>query len=130
MSKTWCILVVDDDALLRWSLQERLQEWSYCVLGAGSGRDALKQCSSGVDLVLLDFRLPDTDGLAVATAIKHLKPSCPVILMTGHGTPEVLRKAAHTGVYGVVEKPFDLDGMARLVGRALSSRPLPQPRLA
>lgn len=127
MSHTWRILVVEDDALLRWSLQERLQEWRYSVVGAGSGRDALMQCSSDVDLVLLDLKLPDTDGLAVATAIKQMKPSCPVILMTGHGTPEVLRKALHCGVYGMVEKPFDLDGMVTIVGHALGSQPPQQP---
>ena len=59
------ILVVDDEALIRWSLSERLKSDGYHVLEAETGGTALESLRDGVDLVLLDYRLPDTDGLTV-----------------------------------------------------------------
>ena len=59
------ILVVDDEPLIRWSLSERLKSEGYAVLEADTGRSALEKLAEGVDLVLLDYRLPDTDGVAV-----------------------------------------------------------------
>jgi DNA-binding NtrC family response regulator len=59
------ILVVDDEPLIRWSLTERLTAEGYRVLEAETAADALARHEEGVDLVLLDFRLPDGDGLSV-----------------------------------------------------------------
>lgn len=115
----WWILVVDDEDLVRWSLKERLEEHGYRVRGAETGRRALEECR-GVDLVLLDYRLPDTDGIEVARAVKRVSPRCPVILMTAYGTPALGEEAA-PWIYRMVDKPFDLDEMVRLVGEALRS---------
>ena len=59
------ILVVDDESLVRCSLKERLERDGHHVLAADSGRQALARLRDGVDPVLLDYRLPDTDGLGV-----------------------------------------------------------------
>jgi CheY-like chemotaxis protein len=64
-------LVVDDEALIRWSLSERLKSDGYEVLEAETGRAALEKLPEGVDLVLLDYRLPDTDGVTVLRKIKE-----------------------------------------------------------
>lgn len=117
------VLVVDDETLIRWSLHQRLSGAGYEVHEAGDGSAALKHFENGqlpVDLVLLDLKLPDTDGLSLLRRIRRHRPDCPVILMTAFGSPEALQAARNDGVYEVVSKPFDLDYMVGLVRRALA----------
>ena len=68
------VLIVDDEDLIRWSLGERLRGDGYTILEAATGQAALEQFKEGVDLVLLDYRLPDTDGLTVLREMKKLDP--------------------------------------------------------
>lgn len=114
-----CVLVVDDENLIRWSLRERLEAAGYEVLEAENGRQAIESFSDSVDLVLLDLRLPDLDGLSVLEKIQSSRPGAPVILMTAFGTPETVRRALANGARRVVDKPFDYDGMLRMVTEEL-----------
>jgi len=117
------ILVVDDEGLIRWSLKEGLSEAGYAVTEAETGRSAIQRCREGVDLVVLDYRLPDIDGLEVARAIRKDRPSCPVILMTAYGSLELRQQAAEQQIREVVDKPFDIAELIELVGRALGRPP-------
>ena len=76
------ILVVDDEQLIRWSLVERLSQEGYRTLEAETGKEALARFDDGVDLVLLDYRLPDTDGLRVLKEIRKRDTDTLVILLT------------------------------------------------
>jgi DNA-binding NtrC family response regulator len=117
------LLIVDDEALLRWSLRERLAQEGYTILEAGTAAEALDQVT-GVDLILLDFKLPDGDGLSVLQRVKHTSPDTLVILMTAYSTIENAVQAMKLGAYHYVNKPFNLDEVALLVEKALETSEL------
>lgn len=116
------ILIVDDEALIRWSLSQRLAAAGYEICQAADGASTLAQFhedSPPFDLVLLDLKLPDTDGVALLKHIKRVCPTCRVILMTAFGAPDAMQEAHDHGVDGVVPKPFDLERMVGVIERAL-----------
>jgi two-component system, NtrC family, response regulator AtoC len=115
------VLVVDDEDLIRWSLRERLSAEGYTVVEAGTGQAALERFRSGVDLVLLDYRLPDTDGLAVLREMKAVDPDILVVLLTSFVSVETAVDAMKLGAFHFANKPFNLDEVAAIVARALET---------
>ena len=115
------ILVVDDEPLIRWSLSERLKSEGYDVLEADTGKAALEKLAEGVDLVLLDYRLPDTDGVSVLRQVKEFDQDILVILLTAYASVETAVEAMKLGAYHFANKPFNLDEVAATVERALET---------
>jgi len=119
------VLVVDDEPLIRWSLAEALSECGYRVLESGDAqatRNAVRDTPDGFDVILLDFRLPDSKDLSLLASIREFAPRTQVILMTAFGTPEVVSGARQLGVYRVVHKPFEMSDISDLVQQAHASR--------
>jgi DNA-binding NtrC family response regulator len=117
------VLLVDDEALIRWALSERFSQAGYEVREAGDGTSALAYFREGeprIDLVVLDVQLPDANGIDLLKQIQRLCPSCRVILMTAFGTTDILQDARDNGAYDLLRKPFDIDHMFDTVQRALS----------
>jgi DNA-binding NtrC family response regulator len=118
---TATLLVVDDEELVRWSLRERFRRDGYAVVEAPTAASALEQVTGAIDLVLLDYRLPDGDGLTVLRRMKELAPDTPVILMTAFSTVENAVEAMKHGAYHYLNKPFNLDDVAMTVEKALET---------
>ena len=115
------VLVVDDEALIRWSLAEMLGERGYAVTEAGDARMALAAIEAAAepfDVVLLDYRLPDSADLRLLEKVRRLAPSSQVIMITAHNSPELAQGAAALGAYRVISKPFEVENLASLVNQA------------
>jgi two-component system response regulator AtoC len=115
------ILVVDDDELIRWSLAERLRADGHQVLEAGTGAEATSCGEQGPDVVLLDYKLPDADGLLVMRALHRLDPDVPVIMLTAMQAAGTIVDAMKAGAFDYMTKPFDLDDVSLHVDRAFEA---------
>jgi len=118
------ILVVDDDAGLRESFRLILED-DYLLVDAVDGRQALEIVQSRpVDLVLLDIRLPEMDGIEVLERVKAIDDSIEVILVTAVKTVKTAVAAMKLGAFDYVTKPFEEEEILSLVRRALERRAL------
>ncbi|HEX5773903.1 MAG TPA: sigma-54 dependent transcriptional regulator [Geomobilimonas sp.] len=119
------ILVVDDEHLIRWSLEQNLKKQGYEVTSAGNGEDALRQVREDQpELVLLDIQLPGINGLEVLERIKDIDEEIIVIMVTAHGGLETAVNAMRLGAYDYINKPFNLDEMAIVIKKALETSDL------
>ena len=121
------ILVVDDEAEIRTSLEEILREEGYGVAGAATAAEALVLLQDApYDVVLLDIWLPDRDGLEVLGDVRQLAPEMrpEVVIISGHGTIETAVKATKLGAYDFLEKPLSLDRTLIVVKNAVEARRL------
>jgi DNA-binding NtrC family response regulator len=112
------VLVVEDEALIRWSIAETLANGGHTVLEASSASTAMQaitETNDPIDVVLLDYRLPDSNDLRLLASVRRLSPESAVVLMTAHRTPELTKGALDLGAYRVMSKPFDMHGLDSLV---------------
>ncbi|HTP68593.1 MAG TPA: sigma-54 dependent transcriptional regulator [Dongiaceae bacterium] len=117
------LLVVDDELIVRDSLDKWFREEGYDVTVADSAQDALtKMGSRRFDLALVDIKMPGTDGVELQRRMHDIDPDMLVIIMTGYASVETAVTALKNGAYDYVSKPFDPDDIAHTVHNALSHR--------
>lgn len=121
------LLVVDDEHLIRWSLEQNLKKQGYEVVTAGSGEDALRLVrEEQPDLVLLDIQLPGISGIDVLEKIKDHDDDIIVIMVTANSGLENAVNAMRLGAYDYISKPFNLDELSIVVKKALETSDLKQ----
>ncbi|MCH9674968.1 MAG: sigma-54 dependent transcriptional regulator [Gammaproteobacteria bacterium] len=104
------ILIVDDEDTLRRNVSRFLTRFGFVVTSVSSGREAIQKLRElPVEVALLDYRLSDTDGVALMAELRAIDPELKVILMTGHGGVEVAVSAMKAGAVDYLSKPFSLE---------------------
>jgi two-component system response regulator AtoC len=114
------ILVVDDEQSMRIFLTKILLKEDYSVVTASSGAEAINRLTCDEpDIVILDLRLPDMDGMAVLEKAKKVLPAVPVIIITAHGGVQSAVEAMRKGAYDYLTKPFKVEELLMTLERAL-----------
>jgi len=119
------ILVVDDDEVMRQTLSDVLKKRGYEVSTAETGGQTLSSIREQLfDLILLDIRLPDMDGLDVLRRIKETESDLMVIVMTAYSDVHTAVTAMKSGAYDYIDKPFELEELKILIQKALETQSL------
>ena len=119
------ILVVDDDEDFLWVTDTMLQKAGYSVIQAKNGEKVLKLLEKDIpDLILMDYRLPNRNGLQVAADVKQRIPTVPIIMLTGYAEVGSAVEAMKMGVYDYVTKPIDIDDLLFTIKRCLEKQDL------
>ncbi|MBN2159228.1 MAG: response regulator [Spirochaetes bacterium] len=119
------ILVVDDEEVIRYSLQKKLSRLGYRVITLEKAEDVLYLLKNGesVDLIITDIKLRKMDGIELLRRIHSLDEPIPVLIITGHGNVEDAIKALRYGASDFIRKPFDINDVASTV-RVILNRKL------
>ncbi|MDZ7831417.1 MAG: sigma-54 dependent transcriptional regulator [Desulfobacterales bacterium] len=114
------ILLIDDDEGLIHFLSRFFERKGYGVTACADGPSAIEKIGAeSFDLILLDYKMPELNGLDTLSAIKGVEVKTPVILMTAYGTTELAIEAMKRGAYDYLVKPFERKDLSRIVNEAL-----------
>ncbi len=116
------VLVIDDEQMIRWSIEQTLTAVGYHVEGAEDGARGLAVFRTlRPEVVFLDIRLPDQDGRSVLACIKKEAAQTAVIVMTAFGENCSEDDARRLGAHEYIRKPFNFDDIESLVGRVMQA---------
>jgi CheY-like chemotaxis protein len=117
------ILIADDEKLVRDLFVEALGGRGYEVDTAAEGIEALQKVrSGGVDLLILDLKMPDMDGTEIMKRIRKTGADFPIFCITAYPSPESLEESLKQGCFDYITKPFDMEEVLALIQRALDVR--------
>ncbi len=117
------ILIVDDAGPVVVLCVNVLQALGYAVKGANRGETAVELMrKESFDLMVLDYKMPGMTGFEVFQQARTLHPSMAVVLVTGHGTPEIINEANRMGFDAILLKPFTSDELRGAVEKVLAGR--------
>src|SRR5205085_2192233 len=118
--KAKTVLIADDDSAIRTVVSQALSRAGYAVRSTGTAAGLWRWVTEGAgDVVVTDVVLPDENAFDVLPRIKKIRPHLPVIVMSAKNTIMTAITAAERGAYDYLPKPFDLNVLVELVGRAL-----------
>ena len=120
------VLIVDDEPLIAWSLAETLGDHGDSVIEVGTGAGALRAMSNAMapmDVILLDYKLPDVQDLSLLSTVRRLSPASRVILMSAFLTPDIATEALSLGAARAINKPLDMCDVPALVHDVAGSAP-------
>ncbi|MDN5280094.1 MAG: two-component system, NtrC family, response regulator AtoC [Clostridiales bacterium] len=116
------ILVVDDEEMIRWTLKEALESEGYNVNTFENGRDFLTYFNAnGGDIVLLDVRLPDSNGLDLLLEVTRIDPDAIVVIMTAFGDVDTAVSAMKRGAFDYISKPYSLEEVSLLINKIVQA---------
>lgn len=119
------ILVVDDEKLIRWSIQQKLAEWNLDSIEAESGTQGFQRFEQeSPDLIILDVNLPDRKGTDLLLDIKHKSPETPVVMITAYGSIDDAVSSMREGAYDFITKPIDFLKLQNTLNNALETASL------
>ncbi len=119
------ILIVDDEAGVRETLAQVLEDEGFVPVQAATGEEGLRMLeANGIDLILLDVWLPGRDGLEILQMIKDRGMMTPVVIISGHANIDTAVRATKLGAYDLIEKPLSIDKTLLAVKNALTQRRL------
>lgn len=117
------ILIVDDAGSVVVLCVNVLQALGYAVKGANRGEAAMEMLrKESFDLMVLDYKMPGMSGFEVFEQARPLHPNMAVVLVTGHGTPDIVNEATRLGFNAILLKPFTSDELRATVEKALADR--------
>ncbi|HWR07439.1 sigma 54-interacting transcriptional regulator [Sporomusa sp.] len=120
MNNNYTVMVVDDEDSVRKLLSAVLKREGYQVVCAGSGEEALSKFKTvQPDLVIMDIRMPNIDGITAFKEMRQLSQNVTVILMTAYAAVETAVEAIKLGAFDYVIKPFDIEEVKLLTNRAI-----------
>ena len=114
------IMVVDDDADFRRTLEVILMDEGWDVISAGDGFQAVQMAGkSDISLIFMDIRMPDMDGVETLSKIKEILPDCIVVMMTGHALEFLIEKALSEGAMTCLNKPILIEQLLKIVDEVM-----------
>ncbi len=118
-----CLLLVDDEDMVLDIGIMMLERMGYQVLGARSSTEAVdvfRKHNTSIDVVLLDYMLPDASGAETFKKIRKINPDARVVLSTGHGENQEILDLMKLGCRGMIQKLFGFDMLAEKIKRAMA----------
>jgi DNA-binding NtrC family response regulator len=109
------LLIVDDDDGILKTLRQFLVHQGHDVITASSGEEALEKLQEEPTVVLLDYMMPEMNGVKVLERIKEISPSTDVIMVTGFGAHDIAKESFKRGAFEFVTKPVNLDRLESLL---------------
>ena len=116
------IAIVDDEEIIQWTLKEAMEKEGYNVKTFENGKNFLEFFKEhGADIVFLDVRLPDSNGLELLPEITRIEPETIVVVMTAHGDVETAVSAMKNGAYDYLSKPYSIEEVNLLIKKIIQT---------